>query len=71
MKKEKRRWCAWALMALGLLLALPSLGFLMTADALLQYAIVAPARRDGLRSIRSRSPPAGGSPRRSFGGATG
>lgn len=53
MKKEKRRWCAWALMALGLLLALPSLGFLMTADDLLQYAIVAPSGEGAADEIAS------------------
>ena len=64
MKKEKRRWCAWALMALGLLLALPSLGFLMTADDLQQYAIVAPSGRAPRMKLRRCSLPGRASPKR-------
>ena len=43
MKKGKVRRGAWALMALGLMLALPPLALLLAEDDQLQYVVAAPS----------------------------
>lgn len=53
MKKGKVRRGAWALMALGLMLALPPLALLLAEDDLLQYVVAAPSGEGAAQELAS------------------